>query len=451
MRNTIFEFKTMLAQPAIRKSADALRTAESVPAPALRHLQDSRMVKMVQHAFTTTDYYRERFTAAGFTEKDLSIAGSLVHLPRLTKEDLRQAGDAIFSRAVSDRRRLLSLTGGSTGIPLRVFNDRAAPTAAMWWRVYRWWGIHPGDDVAFIYRQSRRGLGALRYAARWWPTRHLLLDARNTDDQAIEQFLRRWQRQRPRLLVGYVEGVYDFARYLRRTGSTIHPPRAISVTASGLHPGQRKFIEATLNAPVYDTYRSAEIPWIAAECQQQAGLHVQSDLRRLEVVTQDNAPAGAGMSADVVLTDLANFAFPLIRYEIGDRARTLPGLCGCGNSLPRISALEGRHADVVHTPSGRRISGGYGGLFNQWPHSVHQFQIHQSVDYTITVRFVPSSDRAAAADAARSVAAVISGFVNDEVPVRTEPVDRIDQYGGKARLVISEAVPDMYATESRYE
>jgi len=449
MRRLIFDAKVALAQRPERRAAADFRAAESLAPPALRRLQHARASAMARHAFTTTDYYRERFSAAGFSEKDLSEPENWAHLPRLTKDDIRIAGQAMFSDAVTDRRRLLSRTGGSTGIPLSVYNDDNAPTAAMWWRVYRWWGIHPGDHVAFIYRQARSGITAVQYAARWWPTRHLLLDARNTSTAAIEEFSARWQRLRPSLLVGYVEGVHEFARYLHETGTTLPSPQAISVTASGLQPGQRRFIEATFNAPVYDTYRSAEVPWIAAECGKRTGLHVQADTRRLEILTSANTPAGPGQTGDVVLTDLMNYAFPLIRYEIGDRAQTIGGDCTCGSSLPRISALQGRRADVVHTPSGRRISGGYGGLFNRWPELVRQFQIHQSEDYVITLRFVPAGDERRAVRAAEEVARTITDFVDGEVPVRLAVVDRIDHDGGKVRLVTSDVTRIPYTSERR--
>lgn len=449
MRRLVFDAKVALAQRAELRAAADFRSAESLAPSALRQLQHARAIAVARHAFTTTEYYRERFSAAGFSEKDLSEPENWAHLPRLTKNDVRKAGQAMFSDSRTARRVLLSRTGGSTGVPLSVYNDGNAPTAAMWWRVYRWWGVHPGDHVAFIYRQARSGITAVQYAARWWPTRHLLLDARNTTTAAIEEFSVRWQRLRPSLLVGYVEGVHEFARYLHETGTTLHPPQAISVTASGLQPGQRRFIEATFNAPVYDTYRSAEVPWIAGECRERSGLHVQADIRRLEILADTDAPAGPEQTGDVVLTDLMNYAFPLIRYEIGDRAHTLAEDCSCGSSLPRISALQGRNADVLHTPSGRRVSGGYGGLFNRWPELVRQFQIHQSEDYVITLRFVPAGDEPKALRAAEEVARTITDFVDGEVPVRLAAVDRIDHHGGKARLVTSNVTRIPYTSERR--
>lgn len=438
MKRAVFDAKTALLQRRERRTAQSLEANERLDRSALRELQDRRATKLLLHAFRTTDYYRDTFHEAGFTENDLTVAENFVHLPLLTKEQIRDAGAALSSRVVPDRQRLPSRTGGSTGMPLVVYNDDSAPTAAMWWRLYRWWGVHPSDDVAFIYRQARSGVQAAKYALRWWPTRHLLLDARNTTDETIEDFRQQWLRRPPALLVGYVEAVHQFARYVAQSGHKLPAPTAISVTASSLHAGQRRYIEDHLGAPVFDTYRTAEVPWIAAECSAREGLHVQADIRRVDIVTDDGRPCPEGESGSVAVTDLENYAFPLIRYSIGDRGHYLSEPCRCGMSLPRLSPLDGRHADVMHTPSGRIVSGGYGGLFNKWPGLVRQFQIHQAADYSILLRYIPVEGTKGSDSAAQEVAQTLSGFVGGEVPVQVQSVTHIDHIGGKVRLVTSD-------------
>lgn len=425
----------------MRRDLEALRRmldAERLPASTLAAMTEARSAEIALHAFRTTEYYRAAFSEAGFRENDVAQPQNFTKLPIVTKTQIQDAGLALASSGSTDRDRLVSTTGGSTGRPLRVFNDRQAPVAALWWRIYSWWGVAPADNVAFIYRQSRQGLKKLAYDAQWWPTRHVLLDARGTTTSSMEAFGRQVTRLRPRLLVGYVEGIREFAEYVDAERLELPGLTAISVTASMLHRGQRGLIEKALRAPVFDTYRSAEVPWIAAECTSQNGLHVLADRRRVDLVSESGGEVEAGEVGNVLITDFDNGAFPLIRYAIGDRSRWHQGACTCGRSLPRITALEGRIADVLRTPSGRIVSGGNSTLFNAWPGIIRQFQIHQAADFTVTIRYVAGSDPPAARDAAEEVAGVLTKLLNGEVQVRSQATEQIAAVDGKARLVVSD-------------
>lgn len=440
VRRAAFAAKTSVLMRTERSAARALANGESLPPEQLRERGAARTMALARLAFDQTDFYRHLYTEAGLTRADLDRTENLEALPLLRKEHIREHGDSMRVRGAEPNRFLRSVTGGSTGSPLVAYNDRKAPHAAMWWRVYRWWGIDPGDDAAFVYRQKHQGVDAIKEYLTWWPTRHLLLDARDMHDEAVDRFIARCRRVRPRLIVGYVEGVVALAKRLLQQGLELPPPAAISVTSSVLHPGQRAFIQEVLGAPVYDTYRSAEVPWLAAECRERSGLHVQADLRHLEIVEGTTGRAAAeGETGAVAVTDLTNMVFPLVRYAIGDRSRAIDGRCPCGMTLPRIGPIDGRIADVLRTPTGREFSGGLSVLFNKWPSAVQQFQIHQYADYTVELRYVPGTDRRLTEHAVTEARVALERLLHGEVTVRSAPVERIEHQGGKARLVRSEA------------
>ncbi|QTV80205.1 phenylacetate--CoA ligase family protein [Microbacterium sp. NIBRBAC000506063] len=436
VKQRIFAMKSRLLMRADRAALRDMLAAERLEPGRARELRDRRSARIARHAFDNFDFYRDKYGAAGFTAADLEDPRNFDALPRLTKDEIADYAASVDGTA---RDRLPSRTGGSTGRPLLVYNDRQAPVAALWWRIYSWWGVHPGDDAAFIYRQSRTGAKRLLYDLEWWPTRHLLLDARGTTPEARERFVRQVRRTRPALLVGYVEAAYDFAASIAPS-EPLRGLTAVSVTASMLQAGQREFIESRLGAPVFDTYRSAEVPWIAAECAAQDGLHVLSDRRRVDIVGAGDRMLAPGQVGDVLVTDLDNRAFPLVRYAIGDRSSVIEGACACGRSLDRITALDGRIADVLRSPSGLVVSGGLGGIFNQWSRTVTSFQIRQGNDYHVDLLYVsrPGED---GAEAASTVARMLEGFLGNEVPVTPVAVESIEAVGGKARLVISDVEP----------
>jgi phenylacetate-coenzyme A ligase PaaK-like adenylate-forming protein len=76
-------------------------------------------------------------------------------------------------------------------------------------------------------------------------------------------------------------------------------------------------------------------------------MHVNADWALLEVVDENNNPVPDGeIGAKVLVTNLANYTQPIIRYEIGDMLTMATEPCGCGSNLPLIDHVEGRDSDV---------------------------------------------------------------------------------------------------------
>ena len=103
-----------------------------------------------------------------------------------------------------------------------------------------------------------------------------------------------------------------------------------------------------------DTYSSQEVGVIAIECPQGDGYHAMSEGLVVEVLRDDGEPCAAGETGHVVVTDLTNFATPLIRYDLADLAEAA-GPCACGRGLPRIRRILGRERNLLRLPDGRRF------------------------------------------------------------------------------------------------
>lgn len=433
----VFDLKTRVAKNRVRAASRAMRRAEAEDPERARILQRDQAMRLARYAFDETPFYRDRYHDAGFNRRDLYDPDSFGELPIIRKAELRERGADFLAPKVPSRLRLNSATGGSTGEPLALLHDSRAPVAAMWWRVYRWWGVAPSDHKAFIQRERRTPAAQLRNTIEWWPTRHIALDSRNMSPSSMHAFYELWQEVGPRLLNGYVGGVHEFASFVDRNGLSIRAPRAIGVTAAPTTPSQRAYIGSVLGAPVYDQYRSAEIPWIAAQCAERSALHVLSDLRLVEIVGEDRRVLPPGMNGGIVVTDLCNRVFPLIRYDMGDVAHSLDTPCPCGMSLTRISEVGGRVTDVVRLPNGQSVAGGLTALFNSRPDAVRVFQIHQRADYSVALRYV-AGDVADADQIAEAAAHQLADVLNNAVPVVLESVDHIPHDRGKARPVISD-------------
>jgi phenylacetate-CoA ligase len=118
---------------------------------------------------------------------------------------------------------------------------------------------------------------------------------------------------------------------------------------------QRDLIERVLGSKVYDYYCSREAGPIAHQCDQREGLHLADELLHVEIKPDEMASQEG--SGELLVTDLANFGMPFIRYRIGDRARLVQGDCACGRGLQRLDQVIGRATDFLLSTRGELLHG----------------------------------------------------------------------------------------------
>jgi phenylacetate-coenzyme A ligase PaaK-like adenylate-forming protein len=125
----------------------------------------------------------------------------------------------------------------------------------------------------------------------------------------------------------------------------------------------------------------------------------------VEVLDEEGRPCEPGHKGRVVVTDLHNFAIPLIRYDIGDYAE--PGQpCTFGRGLPTLALLYGRQRSLILMPD----EGGTGRLWDSIASAlapIRQYQFFQTGRKEIEVRL--SVERPLSGSEQETLAAHIRG------------------------------------------
>ncbi|MFH1623726.1 MAG: AMP-binding protein [Pseudomonadota bacterium] len=107
-------------------------------------------------------------------------------------------------------------------------------------------------------------------------------------------------------------------------------------------------LEKTFGAEVREVYGTADIGLIAAECPDGGGMHLYEEIL-VEVIDPETAkhvPTGEG--GEIVASDIARKAMPIIRYRTGDITEGLNlDPCPCGRSTPRLKRILGRVSDIA--------------------------------------------------------------------------------------------------------
>jgi phenylacetate-CoA ligase len=200
-------------------------------------------------------------------------------------------------------------------------------------------------------------------------------------------------------------------------------------------------IEAAFGCPLLNEYGASECLTIGHGCRERV-LHANADWVILEPVDRDYQPTPPGeLSHTVLLTNLANFVQPIIRYDLGDRVRVQATPCACGSALPAIE-VEGRRDEVVTftardgTPV-RLIPLALTTVIEEAAH-VYCFQIIQQAPDRLELRLTAANRRRAGAAARRALRELLDRNALQHVTVTLATEEpQCDPRDGKLRQVIA--------------
>ena len=397
-----------------------LHRAQRYEPDRLRRLQEEKLRRIVDHAWRTVPFYRERFTAAGVHPADLRSLADFERFPLIRKADLQAAGLAARTSSEYRPEQLdTGVTSGSTGQPFPFGRDPFAMRLrkALFLRALLATGYRPGQRLLLL-DAPRENLPPAwlrwRYVRPTVPVEEQF--------QAIERF-------RPAVIyTARPTTLALLARFSDSAGRRLHRPKALVTTGETLGDRARSYIQMAFGAPVFDVYGAVEAGTIAWECPAHRGLHIAEESVILEFL-----PSAHDDVRRVVLTNLENRGMPLIRYDIGDLGVLADeGPCPCGTRFRRIARIEGRLVDCVLLPDGRLVPPSRFEHAIKRTEGVDRFQVLQSERDMILVRFQGRADTAVA-DAVQSA---VGGIVGGNVRIRVQWEESLDPPPGrKFRLI----------------
>jgi len=324
----------------------------------LKELQARKLRALVEHAEREVPHFRAVLKARGLTAADIRGPEDLSKLPIMTKEEVRGAYDSFVATSHAGKN-YRKATGGSTGDPFQFECDLDSEyrRLAVMWRGYRWAGANLGRRSAYIWSwpyAGKTGWKLLKEKAYQKLFGRTFFSVFDLSDRTLPQFASGLRKLRPQFMVCYVSGGVAIGEWLLENGQRIPPPRGIITGAEPLHEAQRAVLEKAFGAPVFNTYGGREFMLMGAECPAHEGLHVSADHLLIETVDEAGNPV-VGKPGRVLVTDLHNYGMPFLRYANGDLATLEERTCSCGRGLPLFRSIDGREAELVPLPDGRRI------------------------------------------------------------------------------------------------
>ncbi len=361
------------------------------PREKLVALQNVRLVGLISAAYQNTAYYRKALAERGLVPQNISTMDDLAKLPVLTRAAVRDNFHALIAENLKPGRMKLGETGGTTGEPLRFM--KPGDEGWGWGAYYRgleWYGLSSGDKHSLIWGYSP---AASRVASFLAGTGHFLrncafLNAFDLSEARMAAFASKLKKFQPKAIAGYSSAVYIFAEYVKQSQiQGIRPGLAIT-TAEKLYDYQRQAIKEAFECDVFQYYGSREVASLGYECPQHHGYHTSMENVVLETVDERGNRVKPGEVGRVLVTDLHNYAMPLIRYELGDLGILSDEACPCGRGLSVIASIEGRMTDVIVCSRGFISPVALTTyVFKDMP--VRQFQVVQETLDDVRVKVVP--------------------------------------------------------------
>jgi len=324
-------------------------------------LQNKKLSDLITHCYNKVPYYKELFDSLHIGPDDIKSKKDLQKIPILTKQIIRENYNKIISGDLANRKVQNHSTGGSTGMPLQYLSDMQ--TWSVGWasifRSWHWFGFSVGEKIFTIGGHSlvsKKRIFTKKNIFEKWLMRNYKYSSSEMKPEDMARHYKRFIAFKPVAIRGYASTLYVFAKYIEDNKLPVLPIHAIFTTGEVLLPNYRSKVQEVFKAPIYDSYGAGDGGIATHECYMHEGLHISEEKCILEIIDKNGEIVEDGTIGNVITTDLDNYAFPFIRYNVGDMSYIKKEYCSCGRKSKLLGVVMGRSGRLLYSKSGVPIS-----------------------------------------------------------------------------------------------
>jgi phenylacetate-CoA ligase len=305
--------------------------------------QRARVRALITHAVSRSPYYRE-LLGADAGEQPLAEFDRVVTDSRLRLADLRAhlSGPDPSQSFLGEYR--VATTSGTTGRrSIVVFTaEEAAAWRAVSGRPMMRMGIGPRPRFAALGSPSPVHVTRQVLVPPGVPAPSI------SAATPLADLVAALNAQQPELLFGAV-GVWRALAEEQIAGRLRIAPKAAFFSSEAVTADVRRRVREAWAIEPVSGYAATEAPAIATSTPEHPELEIAEDAVVVEIVDENDKPVPPGRpGAKVLLTNLINYAQPLIRYELTDSVVESPLPNPAGRPWRCLLSVDGRTADILY-------------------------------------------------------------------------------------------------------
>lgn len=338
-----------------------LLKSQALPGGAASKIRTQQIFQLVSHCIANVPYYRD-YVKFGSPSSLAQSPELWAELPILTRNELQSKSKNLSAKTLPSGHKPIAIlrSSGSTGHPVELTATNITSTwqKSIALRSLIWFRRDFDQTLAVIRKFSRDSTKLPKGETKehWADYEGIPFKTGNrfaleaTKGRISEQL--EWlHRRHPTYLMTFPSVLRELVA-LSESSKADWQPKGISTLAETVDEELREAIKERWNINIDDTYSAEECGVIAIQCPSHGNYHIQTESLLVEILDDAGKLCPPGQEGAVVITTLGNFATPLIRYAIGDRA--IAGkACGCGRSQPVLTRILGRERNLLITKDGK--------------------------------------------------------------------------------------------------
>ncbi|MBQ7372703.1 MAG: phenylacetate--CoA ligase family protein [Blautia sp.] len=308
---------------------------------------DQKIRKLISHAVKTTDYYR-----------DFSEDTPLQALPVVNKDTFRGRYDTFVSSVYRDAKdNRVMCTSGSTGTPLSMVQNKDKID-------------HNTAGGIFLGAAGNYYIGMKQSFIRVWVNNvrkswlrqtmenSWMMDSSSLSDASIQKMLDTLREKHVKCLIGYSSALGEISRYIEKHPMDMSGFQVCSIIpiSESMPTVVRQKLQEQFGCPVRAWYSNEENGIMGIQERDSESYRIDTESYYYEILKLDSdEPAAPGELGRVVITDLYNYAFPILRYDNGDLAVAKRQERN-GRFRLYLTELYGRRSDTIYDCDGNALT-----------------------------------------------------------------------------------------------
>jgi phenylacetate-CoA ligase len=400
----------------LKELTDTLNQLQWFTPIKLKEIQTNKLRALVSHHVKNTVWFSDRIKESKLTVRDIS-ADHMERLPLLTRRDIQSAGERFFAREIPKDHGKTGVvkTSGSTGEPVVI---KATDIVGKFFHSYNYQEIlwHNRDFKSRL-ATIRAGQFETKELPNWGAPYSILHETgpalliHNATD--IKEQARLLSEFKPDILLVYPN---NLAALLDVWGDSVPKLTHIKCVGETVSDQLRERVKHLFHLNIEDSYSSQEVGSIANKCSSSDLYHTMDQNLIVEILDDNYNPCKEGEIGKIVITDLHNYATPMIRYSIGDYAER-GGVCRCGRGLGTLKKVLGRERNLLVRADGSR----YWPMIGMYAFDTLDFIIrkYQVIQHTVTdIEYKIVTDEAINSDQETALILIAQAALGPEYNIR---------------------------------